>query len=197
MGAGSTSLIVFHEGAVAHTAVIPIGGDHFTSDLSVGLCTPVARGGTNQESLWQRDCHADSGRQRGGSSFGRRPAFAADFAAHGGRNSGAAGPRAVRDDARQSAARGHARSVRRRSCAERRSFALAGNPGYCGIGFAAAQCGCRGRCRWRRCLRCWPSQSLRRCWAWRCMAIARAWRAGQQEDRWGSRLKAVLIGKGA
>jgi cell division protein FtsA len=42
MGAGSTSLIVFLEGAVAHTAVIPIGGDHFTSDLSVGLCTPVA-----------------------------------------------------------------------------------------------------------------------------------------------------------
>jgi cell division protein FtsA len=42
MGAGSTSLIVFHEGAVAHTAVIPIGGDHFTSDLSVGMCTPVA-----------------------------------------------------------------------------------------------------------------------------------------------------------
>jgi cell division protein FtsA len=42
MGAGSTSLIVFQEGAVAHTAVIPIGGDHFTSDLSVGLCTPVA-----------------------------------------------------------------------------------------------------------------------------------------------------------
>jgi len=42
LGAGSSSLIVFHEGAVAHTAVIPIGGDHFTSDLSVGLCTPVA-----------------------------------------------------------------------------------------------------------------------------------------------------------
>ena len=41
LGAGSTSLIVFQEGAVAHTAVIPIGGDHFTSDLSVGLCTPV------------------------------------------------------------------------------------------------------------------------------------------------------------
>src|SRR6202045_1698897 len=42
LGAGSTSLIVFQEGAVIHTAVIPIGGDHFTSDLSVGLCTPVA-----------------------------------------------------------------------------------------------------------------------------------------------------------
>jgi len=42
MGAGSTNLIVFHQGAVAHTAVIPVGGDHFTSDLSLGLCTPVA-----------------------------------------------------------------------------------------------------------------------------------------------------------
>jgi cell division protein FtsA len=42
LGAGSTNLIIFYEGAVAHTGVIPIGGDHFTSDLSVGLCTPVA-----------------------------------------------------------------------------------------------------------------------------------------------------------
>jgi cell division protein FtsA len=42
LGAGSTGLIVFKDGAVAHTGVIPIGGDHFTSDLSVGLCTPVA-----------------------------------------------------------------------------------------------------------------------------------------------------------
>ncbi len=42
MGAGSTSLIVFQDGAVAHTGVVPIGGDHFTSDLSVGLCTPVS-----------------------------------------------------------------------------------------------------------------------------------------------------------
>src|ERR1700724_1395382 len=41
LGAGSTSIIVFQEGAVAHTGVIPVGGDHFTSDLSVGLCTPV------------------------------------------------------------------------------------------------------------------------------------------------------------
>jgi len=43
MGAGSTSLIVFQEGAVIHSAVVPIGGDHFTSDLSVGLCTPLAQ----------------------------------------------------------------------------------------------------------------------------------------------------------
>ena len=42
IGAGSTDVIVFQDSSVAHTAVIPIGGDHFTSDLSVGLCTPVA-----------------------------------------------------------------------------------------------------------------------------------------------------------
>ena len=40
IGAGSTEMIVYHEGAVVHSAVIPIGGDHFTSDLTVGLATP-------------------------------------------------------------------------------------------------------------------------------------------------------------
>ena len=33
IGAGSTELIVFQQGAVAYTGVIPVGGDHFTSDL--------------------------------------------------------------------------------------------------------------------------------------------------------------------
>jgi cell division protein FtsA len=41
IGAGSTEIAVFQQGAVAYTGVLPIGGDHFTSDLSVGLCTPV------------------------------------------------------------------------------------------------------------------------------------------------------------
>ncbi|MFB3917273.1 MAG: cell division protein FtsA [Terriglobales bacterium] len=42
IGAGSTELIVYHEGAVAHTGVVPIGGDHFTNDVAVGLRTPLA-----------------------------------------------------------------------------------------------------------------------------------------------------------
>jgi cell division protein FtsA len=42
IGAGSTELILFQQGAVAWTGVIPVGGDHFTSDLSVGLCTPLS-----------------------------------------------------------------------------------------------------------------------------------------------------------
>ncbi len=42
IGAGSTDLVVYHEGAVVHTAVIPVGGDHFTNDVAVGLRTPLA-----------------------------------------------------------------------------------------------------------------------------------------------------------
>jgi cell division protein FtsA len=42
IGAGSTELIVFHENVVIHTGVVPIGGDHFTNDVAVGLRTPLA-----------------------------------------------------------------------------------------------------------------------------------------------------------
>jgi cell division protein FtsA len=41
IGASTTELVVFFEGAIAHTAVLPIGGDHFTNDLAVGLHIPV------------------------------------------------------------------------------------------------------------------------------------------------------------
>jgi cell division protein FtsA len=42
IGAGSTDLIVYYEGMVAHSGSIPVGGDHFTNDVSVGLRTPLA-----------------------------------------------------------------------------------------------------------------------------------------------------------
>ena len=42
MGAGSTDIAVFYEGAVIHTGVVPVGGDHFTNDVAVGLRTPLA-----------------------------------------------------------------------------------------------------------------------------------------------------------
>jgi len=41
IGSGSTEVVVFYEGAVAYTGVIPIGGDHFTNDVAVGLRTPL------------------------------------------------------------------------------------------------------------------------------------------------------------
>jgi cell division protein FtsA len=42
IGAGSSDVIVFHEGVAIHSAVVPIGGDHFTNDVAVGLRTPLA-----------------------------------------------------------------------------------------------------------------------------------------------------------
>jgi cell division protein FtsA len=42
VGAGSTDVVSFMEGVVALTGVIAVGGDHFSSDISVGLRTPMA-----------------------------------------------------------------------------------------------------------------------------------------------------------
>lgn len=37
LGAGVTDLVVYRQGYVAYTGVIPVGGDHVTGDLSMGL----------------------------------------------------------------------------------------------------------------------------------------------------------------
>ena len=42
MGGGVTSMAVFAEGQVIHTAIIPIGGQHVTNDIARLLSTPVA-----------------------------------------------------------------------------------------------------------------------------------------------------------
>lgn len=41
IGAGSSDLIVYCDGMVSHSGAIPIGGDHFTNDVAVGLRTPL------------------------------------------------------------------------------------------------------------------------------------------------------------
>src|SRR5579862_3731863 len=40
LGAGTTDVLVFHQGALKHTAVLPLGGNHVTSDIAAGLQTP-------------------------------------------------------------------------------------------------------------------------------------------------------------
>jgi len=37
IGSSTTSLIVFEEGDILHTAVLPVGSDHITSDIAIGL----------------------------------------------------------------------------------------------------------------------------------------------------------------
>ena len=41
IGGGTTELVVFGNGMLRHAAAIPVGGDHFTNDLAVGLRTPI------------------------------------------------------------------------------------------------------------------------------------------------------------
>ena len=41
IGGGTTDLALFERGSIWHTAVLPVGGDHFTNDLAVGLRTPI------------------------------------------------------------------------------------------------------------------------------------------------------------
>ncbi|MBW2465089.1 MAG: cell division protein FtsA [Deltaproteobacteria bacterium] len=42
VGGGTTDIIVYVDGAVVHTSVIPIGGINFTNDIATGLRTPMA-----------------------------------------------------------------------------------------------------------------------------------------------------------
>jgi cell division protein FtsA len=41
IGGGTTDIAVFSEGAIKHTAVIPIAGDQVTNDIAVALRTPT------------------------------------------------------------------------------------------------------------------------------------------------------------
>jgi cell division protein FtsA len=41
IGASTTSLAVFEEGELLHTAVLPIGSEHITSDVAIGLRCPI------------------------------------------------------------------------------------------------------------------------------------------------------------
>jgi len=41
IGGGTTEIVVFSNGMLRHAGAIPVGGDHFTNDLAVGLRTPI------------------------------------------------------------------------------------------------------------------------------------------------------------
>ncbi|MEM6732061.1 MAG: cell division protein FtsA, partial [Myxococcota bacterium] len=41
IGGGTTDLAIWTEGSIIHTSVLAVGGDHITSDIAVGLRTPM------------------------------------------------------------------------------------------------------------------------------------------------------------
>jgi cell division protein FtsA len=42
LGGGTTDVALFRDGAIWHTGVLPLGGDHISNDVAVGLRTPTA-----------------------------------------------------------------------------------------------------------------------------------------------------------
>ena len=42
IGGGTTDLLIYADGGIAHTSVIPAGGNNITSDVAAGLRTPMA-----------------------------------------------------------------------------------------------------------------------------------------------------------
>jgi len=41
IGGGTTDLVIFSNGSIKHTSVLPLAGSHITSDISLGLRTPA------------------------------------------------------------------------------------------------------------------------------------------------------------
>ena len=105
IGGGTTELIVYAGGVVRHTAAIPVGGDHFTNDLAVGLAHADSGSGKNQARARLRVPRTPDGgfphrnRQRG------RPSAAHRVRAHAGRNRRAARAGIADADSRRTAAR--------------------------------------------------------------------------------------------
>jgi len=80
LGAGSSDLIVYQRGSVRHTVSIPVGGEHFTNDIAVGLRTPIPEA-EKIKRLWGKQ---DSGMMESAAlevpGVGERPARIVNYA---------------------------------------------------------------------------------------------------------------------
>ena len=94
IGGGTTDIAIFSEGAIRHTAVIPIAGDQITSDIAMALRTPTP----DAEDIKVQLRHREAGAGRSG------------------RNDRSAGPRRARSaHAVAPGAGGGGRAARRRT----------------------------------------------------------------------------------
>jgi cell division protein FtsA len=69
VGGGTADIAVYIEGAVWHTAVIPVGGDHLTSDVAQGLHLPHE----TAETVKRRHGHSRIADVEGSEAFAVRP----------------------------------------------------------------------------------------------------------------------------
>lgn len=80
IGGGSTEMIIYHAGTVRHSAVVPIGGDHFTNDIAVGLRTPIPDAEKMKRSWGEPDSNKPLDGMIEVASVGERPAREVSYA---------------------------------------------------------------------------------------------------------------------
>ena len=80
IGAGSSGLIIYRQRAVQHTAVIPVGGEHFTNDIAVGLRTPVPEAEKMKRVWGERDPGSPADSKVEIPGVGERPASLVSYA---------------------------------------------------------------------------------------------------------------------
>jgi cell division protein FtsA len=80
IGAGSTDMIVYHQGTVRHTASVPVGGDHFTNDIAVGLRTPIPEAEKMKRAWGQRESEKPYDTVLEAAGVGERPSRAVSYA---------------------------------------------------------------------------------------------------------------------
>jgi cell division protein FtsA len=73
IGGGNSNLIIYHEGSVRYTAAIPVGGDHFTNDVAVGLRTPIPEAEKMKLEWGHRDLAKDDSKPFEVASVGEQP----------------------------------------------------------------------------------------------------------------------------
>jgi cell division protein FtsA len=80
MGGGSTDMIVYSQGSVRHTASIPVGGEHLTNDIAVGLRTTIPEAERVKRFWAERDFADTPGGLLEVPSAGERPARVVSYA---------------------------------------------------------------------------------------------------------------------
>jgi cell division protein FtsA len=74
IGGGSTDMIVYAQGSVRHSASIPVGGEHFTNDIAVGLRTTIPEAEKVKRFWAERELDNTPGGVLEVPSVGERPA---------------------------------------------------------------------------------------------------------------------------
>jgi len=80
IGGGSTDMIVYTEGSVRHTASIPVGGEHLTNDIAVGLRTTIPEAERVKRFWGEREVDSTPGGMLEVPGAGERPARVVSYA---------------------------------------------------------------------------------------------------------------------